>query len=573
MISHLGRYEIIGELGRGAMGIVYKAKDPLIDRFVALKSINLHGLDKKQRKEFEARFYQEAKAAGRLNHTNIVTIHDLGESGDVAYIAMELMEGRELHNVIGDKRRLPINETLNITIQVADALAYAHQYGIVHRDIKPSNIMVLSNGHVKIADFGIAQMDAALSLTQAGVIMGSPLYMSPEQFSGASITSQSDIFSLGIVLYELLTGQLPFFGANVNSLMYQIVNEAPPKASSLNPDIPDMLDDIVSKCLEKKPKDRYQNAKKLADDLRLCRETLLHAKGGLDNHFMAGKRLKSFAVPGGVSQSFVTISSYLAIVLIFVLDIITDATIQMHMLYIFPLIMIGFHCERKSLVTTAVILAVLLQGFHLASDPTLPIFSKFILAIMVLLSNILVVYMARIARTNFLEVGHLVSFDRLTGLHNRLAFESITETEIMRQQHSGGVFSFAVIDFDNFKDLNDARGYLVGDEALKLLANVMREHVRQSDTIARIGGDEFAILMPGTEAADCESLCTQLSVTIAKRMADASFPVSTSIGYVTFEQAPASIAEVFDMTQQAMHVAQKGGKGQVVGRVNMPTHT
>src|SRR5271169_1937300 len=143
MISHLGRYEIIEELGRGAMGVVYKAHDPLIERLVAIKSINLNGLDKKQREEYEERFYQEAKAAGRLNHTNIVTIHDLGESGDVAYIAMELMEGRELHNVIGDKQRLPIDETLNIAIQVADALVFAHKHGIVHRDIKPSNIMVL----------------------------------------------------------------------------------------------------------------------------------------------------------------------------------------------------------------------------------------------------------------------------------------------------------------------------------------------------------------------------------------------------------------------------------------------
>jgi diguanylate cyclase (GGDEF)-like protein len=537
------------------MGIVYKAKDPLIDRVVALKSINLHGLDKKQREEYEARFYQEAKAAGRLNHTNIVTIHDLGKSGDVAYIAMELMKGRELHNVTGDHRRLPIDDTLNIISQVADALSFAHHYGIVHRDIKPSNIMVLSDGHVKIADFGIAQMTASLIQTQTGIIMGSPLYMSPEQVMGTAITSKTDIFSLGIVLYELLTGQRPFSGENANSVMYQIVNEVPSKPSTLNPDIPDILDGIVSKCLEKKPGNRYQNAQRLADDLRSCREMLMHSKVGLDNHFMTNKHLKSFAVPGGVSQNLVIFGSFLAIVAIFILDIITDATIQLNMLYILPLIIIGFHCERKKIVNTAVMLALLLQGITILSYANFPIFSAIILATLIFPSNIWVVYIARIARTNFLEVGHLASFDGLTGLHNRLTFESITEMEIMRQKRNGGVFSFAVIDIDNFKGFNESKGYLAGDEALKLLANIMREHIQQSDTIARIGGDEFAILMPGTESADCELVCKQLAVKISNGLADASFAVSTSIGHLTFEQAPASIAEVFDKSEKAMHAS------------------
>ena len=283
MISHLGRYEIIEELGRGAMGIVYKANDPLIERAVAIKSIILNDLDDHQREEYKARFYQEAKAAGRLNHPNIVTIHDLGECGDVAFIAMELLEGRELHNVIGEKR-LSIDETLNIVTQIADGLAYAHQHGVVHRDIKPSNIMVLSDNHVKIADFGIAKMDSSLSLTQVGMIVGSPLYMSPEQVKGVSITPQSDIFSVGILLYKLLTGQLPFSGDSANSVMYQIVNETQQKPSSLNQDIPDMLNMIVSKCLEKNPEDRYLNASELADELRSCRIMLLQADGNLDRH-------------------------------------------------------------------------------------------------------------------------------------------------------------------------------------------------------------------------------------------------------------------------------------------------
>lgn len=273
MISHLGRYEIIEELGRGAMGLVYKAKDPLIERLVAIKAINLQGLDESEKGEYEARFYQEAKAAGRLNHPNIVTIHDLGETGDVAYIAMELMEGCELQNFIADKSGLSLDEMLDIAIQVATGLAYAHQNGIVHRDIKPSNIMVLSNNHVKIADFGIAQMTSSLMATKTGIIMGSPLYMSPEQVLSHSIDARSDIFSLGIVLHWMLTGQLPFAGENANSVMYQIVNEPSPKPSSLNSEIPEKLDAIVSKCLEKKPEDRYQNADELAGDLLSCRNT------------------------------------------------------------------------------------------------------------------------------------------------------------------------------------------------------------------------------------------------------------------------------------------------------------
>ncbi len=284
MIKHLGRYEIIEELGRGAMGIVYKANDPLIERLVAIKSINLHGLHKDQREEYEARFYQEAKAAGRLNHPNIVTVYDLGETGDVAYIAMELLEGRELNNIISDVQALPIDETLNIAIQMADGLAYAHKHGIVHRDIKPSNIMVLSDNHVKIADFGIAQMDSKLLGAPNGMIMGSPSYMSPEQVMASSIDARSDIFSFGIVLYQLLTGQRPFSGNNISSIMYQVVNKAPPRPGSLNTDVPPMLDIIVSKCLEKNPKDRYQNTNELAEELRSCRMIFLQAKGSPDRH-------------------------------------------------------------------------------------------------------------------------------------------------------------------------------------------------------------------------------------------------------------------------------------------------
>ena len=280
-MENLGRYEIIKELGRGAMGIVYEAKDPLIDRLLAIKTIDLHNLAPQEKKDYEARFYQEARAAGRLSHPNIVTIHDLGESNGIAYIAMELLEGCELHHLIKDGQRLPVEQTLNIVAQVATGLAYAHEHGIVHRDIKPSNVMVLKGNQVKIADFGIARMESSLQLTQVGLIMGSPLYMSPEQILGGTIDPRSDIFSLGIQLFQMLTGQMPFSGDSTNVIMYQIVNVEPPMPSSINPEIPSMLDTIVSKCLSKNPEDRYPNAHELANDLRSCRETLLQIKAGI----------------------------------------------------------------------------------------------------------------------------------------------------------------------------------------------------------------------------------------------------------------------------------------------------
>jgi len=278
MIQYLGRYKIIKEIGHGAMGIVYEAKDPLIDRIVAVKTINLEDLDPDERKEYEARFYLEARSAGRLSHPNIVTIYDLGESGGMAYIAMELMEGSELQNLLKDGQWLPVNEVLNIMIEVATGLAYAHEHGIIHRDIKPSNIMVLKGNRVKIADFGIARMDSWHLDTQGGKLLGSPLYMSPEQVSSRPVDHRSDIFSVGTVLYRVLSGKMPFTGDNTHAISYQIVNKEPQKPSSLNPDIPDMLDAIVARCLSKNPDDRYQSAIELADDLRSCKDNLLHAK-------------------------------------------------------------------------------------------------------------------------------------------------------------------------------------------------------------------------------------------------------------------------------------------------------
>ena len=292
MESHLGRYEILEELGRGEMGVVYKAHDPLIDRFVAIKTIDLQKLGEKEKDEYKTRFYQEAKAAGRLNHPNIITIYDLGRKGDIAYIAMELMEGPELQNIVAENQPLSIGEKLDVAFQVAEGLAYAHEHGIVHRDIKPSNIMVLRGRHVKIADFGIARIESSLWSTRVDQIIGSPLYMSPEQIQSHPIDRRSDIFSFGIVLYQMLTGRLPFNGDNVNSVMYQIVNEEPQKPSAVNPEVPGILDDVVAKCLAKNPDDRYPNANELAGALHSCRKMLSASNSKADHrihYFEDGK--------------------------------------------------------------------------------------------------------------------------------------------------------------------------------------------------------------------------------------------------------------------------------------------
>lgn len=316
MISQLGRYEVIGELGQGAMGVVYKARDPLIDREVAIKTINL-SMAMDEREEYEARFYQEAKAAGRLSHPNIVTIYDVGRTEDVAYIAMEYLQGRELRDILNETPLLPIIQVLDIIAQVAQGLAYAHEHDIVHRDVKPSNVMIVRDDLAKITDFGIARMASAAVRTQTGMVLGSPKYMSPEQVLGKEIDRRSDIFSLGVMLYEMLTGQVPFIGDNINAIMYQTLNTAPASPSSENPSLPEMLDYIVAKALAKDRDERYQNTRDLAADLKACRDSIPRDAGaanakagsGVQNagKFIADDRGSAGAKPAvalGLSSSF-----------------------------------------------------------------------------------------------------------------------------------------------------------------------------------------------------------------------------------------------------------------------------
>ena len=266
-VNMFGRYEILSELGQGAMGTVYKARDPMLDRIVAIKTINLT-LPKEELAEYEARFYQEAKAAGGLSHRNIVTIHDIGRSDRVAYMAMEFLEGQELRRLIQSRVPIQLTHALDIGAQVADGLQFAHDGQIIHRDIKPANIMVLNDGLVKITDFGIARMRNNEIKTMTGMILGSPKYMSPEQVSGKRADTRSDIFSLGVVLYEMLTGTSPFVADNIHGVMYQTMNFNPPAPRTLNPELPDVLNFIIAKALAKNLDDRYQKAKDLSHDLR-----------------------------------------------------------------------------------------------------------------------------------------------------------------------------------------------------------------------------------------------------------------------------------------------------------------
>jgi serine/threonine protein kinase len=222
-LKQLGRYEITGTLGRGAMGVVFQARDPLIERVVAIKTVACAGLSDKDAEEFEQRFFREAKSAGQLNHPNIVTIHDVGRSDELAYIAMEYLSGESLRDILDSSAPLSCTRIIEIVAAVADGLAFAHAQGIVHRDIKPANIMVQDSGGVKITDFGIAQLPGG-SLTMAGAVLGSPKYMSPEQVAGQKADGRADIFSLGTVLYEMLTGQPPFSGDNMHATMYQVVH-------------------------------------------------------------------------------------------------------------------------------------------------------------------------------------------------------------------------------------------------------------------------------------------------------------------------------------------------------------
>jgi len=265
----LGRYRIVGELGRGAMGAVYRAVDPLIEREVAIKTL-LQDLPTEILDEVRERFLREARSAGRLNHPNIVTIFDVGEDAGVAYIAMELLEGRSLQQMLRAQPKQPYAAAADITAQVADALDHAQQYRIVHRDIKPGNIMVAASGRCKLTDFGIAYVPTS-SMTQTGAALGSPKYMSPEQVVGVPVDGRADLFSLGVVLYEMLTGRNPFVREGDTTpvqVMHRISVEPAAPLRTHDPTIPEAFERIMRRALAKKPQERYARAAEMAEELR-----------------------------------------------------------------------------------------------------------------------------------------------------------------------------------------------------------------------------------------------------------------------------------------------------------------
>ena len=264
--EEIGRYRITGQLGAGAMGVVYQGYDPLLERTVAIKTIKLD-LAPGERESFEKRFLQEAKSAGRLNHPNIVTVYDAGQAGDLAYIAMEFLDGRDLRQLMVKDKPIPAELAVDIVTGIADGLDYAHRQGVIHRDVKPANIMVLQNGSVKLADFGIAHLQTG-SKAQTTTLLGTPTYMAPEQFAGKPVDGRADIFALGVIFYELLTGRAPFDADTVAGVMYRVVRKpAKPPSTLVRLDHPG-FDAILAKALAKEPENRYQTASEFATDLR-----------------------------------------------------------------------------------------------------------------------------------------------------------------------------------------------------------------------------------------------------------------------------------------------------------------
>jgi serine/threonine protein kinase len=274
-MDRIGRYQIVKELGHGAMGVVYQAVDPTIGRHVAIKTIRLGELDDPdERAKLRERLFREARSAGILSHPGIVTIYDMEEQGDVAFIAMEFVDGPTLDQLLSATEPVPRERLTSVLRQTAAALDYAHGKGIVHRDIKPANIMLASDGAVKITDFGIAKVTTSQQYTQTGTILGTPNYMSPEQVQGLAVTGRADQFSLAVIAFEMLTGDRPFTGEHLTTVVYKIVAEDPPPAQRLNPTLGPQIDAVLRRGLMKKPETRYNSCSDFVNGLEAaCNNT------------------------------------------------------------------------------------------------------------------------------------------------------------------------------------------------------------------------------------------------------------------------------------------------------------
>ncbi len=275
----IGRYEIVDELGRGAMGSVFKARDPAVGRIVALKTIHSTALEGAQAQEYRARFNREARASGVLAHPGIVPVFDVGEHDGAPFLVMEFVDGRTLADVIKKGERYTLDRACEIGQQLAEALGYAHRQGVIHRDIKPANILMTSRAvygseRPRITDFGIAKLMAS-EITTTGQMLGTPSFMPPEQFTGAPIDGRADLFSLGVILYSLATGEQPFPGETMTAVSYKVVYTEPIPPAKLNPAIPARLEAVILKCLAKSPAERYQTGEELAQDLAAMRSNVV----------------------------------------------------------------------------------------------------------------------------------------------------------------------------------------------------------------------------------------------------------------------------------------------------------
>ncbi len=279
-VDHIGRYEVIEVLGRGAMGVVYLARDPIIDRELAVKTLRVD-LDMEFADEFRERFMREARAAGRLNHNGIVTIHDVGEDqkAGTVFIAMEYIEGQDLKDLMASDQLFRPSETARIVASIAEALDYAHSMGVVHRDIKPANIILTKDGTPKIMDFGVARLESS-NLTVEGQFIGTPNFMSPEQITGKPVDGRSDIFSLGVLLFNMLTGERPFAGSNIHEVTLKIVQEKCAIPSTIRAGLPPAFNPIILKCLEKEPDKRFQSAAQIAQVLAALARSLINRESG-----------------------------------------------------------------------------------------------------------------------------------------------------------------------------------------------------------------------------------------------------------------------------------------------------
>ncbi|MDQ5918708.1 MAG: eukaryotic-like serine/threonine-protein kinase [Pseudomonadota bacterium] len=300
----LGKYEIRRELGKGAMGVVYEGWDAGIGRRVALKTVRRDQLEGGEAAELLSRFKREAQAAGRLNHPNVVAVYEYGEDEGTAFIAMEYIEGRELKDIFDKNERVKLPDVLQLMTQVLDAIGHAHANGIVHRDIKPANVFLLPDGRLKVGDFGIARMESS-NLTQAGSVLGTPAYMSPEQFMGQTVDGRSDLFSAGVILYQFLTGEKPFTG-QLTTIMHKVLKEDPIAPSELNVQVPAGFDGLIRKALAKRPDERFQNAQAFISALQTAVNqpgvdndaTLIGASADADATLLPGGDTPQVGKPG-----------------------------------------------------------------------------------------------------------------------------------------------------------------------------------------------------------------------------------------------------------------------------------